>query len=912
MNRHPSTRVLVGLALAAALGSACGKGGASGPSTPGADSSAGGGSGSGVDAGNGARPGDSGPGGAPSSADGGVNGAVASSSGGSGASSGSGSGGDGGTAASDGGTPGGGEAGLPSAVQVPITDRTKVQLATNWKFMASDTLTGVESVAFDDGGWSSVSVPHTWDSVTAASNGIASHTSSWYRTHFTLTPADLQKRVYVYFEGAFQVADVYVNGQHLGQHRGGYTRFIFDASAAAVMGDNVLAVEVSSGACADCLPDGNTRLFKGYGGIYRKAWLVTTSAYHVATTDYASSGVYVTPSAVSAASATVSAKVLVTNDGAADKSFAVECDVDAPTGAAALTAKGSVMVKAGTTVPVMLTGTVTSPKLWAPGSPNLYSVVATVTVDGTITDAVGEHIGFRSYSVSPSDFTLNGVSTRLRGMSKHQETEYHATAVTDADLVADWDGLQDLGVNFVRLVHYPHAQIEYDLADQRGIMVWAEDGHTNGGNPTPNGDNLCREMVYQNWNHPSIVFWSAGNEASGVAATEEYGSVIKMADPSRPVVYASNGQSPTNVDFIFSNTYAGWYGGTMYDFLAAGDHWVSETGGGMVIGTHTADGFGMTHTADSYEPEEYGSLLNEVRFDDLFRNPTHVSAYAGWVYRDISDVKYKGLLNTKGLLTFAGYKKDVFYHFKSFLQKTPIVHLVGRSYFLRGANATGQGAVKAYSNAASLALSVNGTAQPAMANNLYKHPNGTPIKDVFYWPNALVPGKNDLSVTDGAGTTDTITVYYLGAGTTLPAASGAKVENLTASVGNAFFIDAPIGDQLPFYVDFDGTGDNTFDVVPAQVVGASWIATKRQSDPTKRTDLAFDLPAGADVYVMATKQATAPTWIAGGGFVDTGATGQWRDNTPKLVDYSLYKKTFPAASHVTLATTAIDYVVLVK
>jgi beta-galactosidase len=123
---------------------------------------------------------------------------------------------------------------------------------------------------------------------------------------------------------------------------------------------------------------------------------------------------------------------------------------------------------------------------------------------------VAEHIGFRTYKLTTTDFTLNGVSTRLRGVCKHQETEYHATAVSVSELTADWDNLSDLGVNYVRLVHYPHAQLEYDLADQRGIMVWSENGHTNSAAETANGDNINREMVYQNWNHPSIVFGGSG------------------------------------------------------------------------------------------------------------------------------------------------------------------------------------------------------------------------------------------------------------------------------------------------------------------------------------------------------------------------------------------------------------------
>ena len=446
----------------------------------------------------------------------------------------------------------------------PVTDRAKVQLNGPWKFIASNTLTGAQATNYPDGSWSSVSVPHTWDSV----NGVTEHTNSWYRTHFAIPSADAGKRLYVYFEGAFQVADVYVNGQHLGQHRGGYTRFIFDATSAIdVGGDNVLAVKVSNADCSDCLPDGTPRLFKGYGGLYRKVWIVKTNKYHVATTDYASSGVYITPSNVSAAAPSVSIRTLVTNDDTVGKTFTVRNFLTDENENILLSLQRSVAVAAGTTVAVTQSGTVNSPQLWSKSNPYLYNVHAEVWVDGAVRDAVHEHTGFRYYQLTSSDFRLNGVSTRLRGVSKHQETEYRASAVTDADLIQDWNNLEDLGVNYVRLVHYPHSELDYDEADRRGIMVWAENGHTNSGAPTPNGENITREMVYQNYNHPSIIFWSAGNEASGTTATSRYAAVIQAADSSRPVVYASNGQTPSNVDFIFRNTYAGWYTGSMYAFL---------------------------------------------------------------------------------------------------------------------------------------------------------------------------------------------------------------------------------------------------------------------------------------------------------------------------------------------------------
>lgn len=792
----------------------------------------------------------------------------------------------------------------------PVTDRAKIQLTGSWKFIASDTLNGAEARNYPDGSWASVSVPHTWDSVTS----VTKHSNSWYRKHFTISAADAGKRIHVYFEGAFQTATVYVNGQYLGQHRGGYTRFLFDATKAiTVGGDNVLAVKVSSADCSDCLPNGNTRLFKGYGGIYRKVWLLKTNKYHVATTDYASSGVYVTPSNVSAASASISIRTLVTNNDTVGKTLTVKNFLTDANENNVLTLQRNVTVPANTTAAVTQNGTVSNPRLWSPSSPYLYNVHAEVWVDGAIKDSVNERTGFRYYQLTSSDFTLNGASMRLRGVGKHQETEYRASAVTDAELIQDWDNLQDLGVNFVRLAHYPHAELEYDEADRRGIMVWAENGHTNGGSPTPNGDYITREMVYQNYNHPSIIFWSAGNEA-GQTAASQYAAVLQAADGSRPVVYASNGQTPANVDFIFKNTYAGWYSGTMYNFLTSSDHWISETGAGMVVGTHTANSFAMSYKVDVYEPEEYGTLVNEVRFHDLFNNPTHVPAFSSWVFREFAIDKYKGLINTKGFLTFSNYKKDVYYHYKTFLKTSPVVHVVGPHYFLRSANASGQGDVKVYSNASSVTLKINGVTKGARSNGGYSHPNGTRINNVFYWKNVLSLGKNVITATDAAGVSDSATVYYKGTGSTMPAESGAKVRNVTSSnlASRAYFINKPIADQRPFYWDFDSTGDNTFDFVPALVAGATWIATKRQSDAAKTTRLAFDLTAAATVYIMATKQATTPGWIVSAGFTDTGVTGRWRDNNLRLVSYKLYKRSFGGAARVSLGSSPIDYVVLIK
>ena len=144
-----------------------------------------------------------------------------------------------------------------------------------------------------------------------------------------------------------------------------------------------------------------------------------------------------------------------------------------------------------------------------------------INAGGRVSDAVTERVGLRTIAFKDKHFFLNGREVQFRGVNKHAQNEYEWNAVSDDDLRREWQGMADLGVTLVRLAHYPHSRLEYDIADERGIPVWAENGYagqiwTGPGNEeknvTPDGERLTREMVRQNWNHPAILFWSAGNE----------------------------------------------------------------------------------------------------------------------------------------------------------------------------------------------------------------------------------------------------------------------------------------------------------------------------------------------------------------------------------------------------------------
>ena len=799
----------------------------------------------------------------------------------------------------------------------PLFARQEVFL-TQWKFAPTPGQTGPEQPSFDDSRWQSISVPHTWNTKTETHT----HRAAWYRTHFTVSPAKTRKEIFVCFDGVGTVADVTLNGISLGSHRGTYTRFLFDATSAVHFGgDNVLAVRCDTDPAdtTDCLPRGDGyQLYHVPGGLYRRAFLLQTAPVHIDPTDCAASGVFLTPSAVSAQSAALAVKTLVRNDALTAETVTVTSRVVGSDGKNAAVLSGQITLPPHAHGTVIRQAQLLHPHLWSTTDPSLYTVTTTTSINGSISDTVTERTGFRFFQMTPATFFLNGVSTPLRGVAKHQETEEHGSAVSDTDLRRDWDDLHEMGVNFVRLAHYPHAQLEYDLADQLGMVVWAENGHSNPAPPTETGRQITREMVRQNYNHPSICFWSIGNEAIGtiadVGTLEDYAEVARAEDPTRLITYASSTAFCRGyaLDFVAVNRYNGWYGGTIagFDAHAAFYHWVSETGAGGVISIHSAADR-PTHAVNKYEPEEYQQEVAENRCETVFRTLSDaVPLFTWWTFRDFSDPRYKGI-NSKGMETFGGQRKDIWYLYQSFLKpQSPMVHLCGKPWFLRRALPPQTYTVKAYSNAPSLTLTVNGIVVGNKANGEYLLPNGTLSDNVFAWDNALSPGRNVVTVSDNAGHSDT-SVLYAEHGEENGLVRDLKSSNPSSP---AYFIAASVQPEMPFYDNFDGAGDNTFHAVPALLEGAEWITFSRPATASAQTTLSFTLAPNSgqtDVFLMRTQASPGPVLVPA-GWTETGVSGTWRDNALNLVPYALYRRTFAAGEAVSVPPIAADYVVLVK
>jgi beta-galactosidase len=818
-----------------------------------------------------------------------------------------------------------------------------------WEFCPDQTPEGAEPVFPKEAVWETVTLPHAF-----RLSGLNEHSSGWYRCTLSPSKEEQHNRFYLFLEGAGSVAEVFVNGTFTGRHRGGFTAAAFDLTDSLQFGtDNELLVRVNNrlSEAANCLSHSN--LYYTNGGLYRPAWLIKTHPVHIFP-DMGSTGVYLTPKDITDEKGRLQAETILRNTSGEPVQLHIRHLVFAPDGKPSGRFQTSAELPANSVQKVLAETEIPSPQRWDIGKPNLYTVRTEILLNGKVIDEITERTGFRTIQMKDGCFLLNGKELLVRGVCKHHQDEHTWNAMTDSQLRQEWEAIKDLGCNTVRLAHYPHRRFEYHLADEGGFAVWAENGLAGQKwdrgvkyetTPNEDGERVTREMVRQNWNHPSILFWSSGNETYQEVASH-YADIIRQEDSTRLITYASAGEKPANVDFVAGNTYQGWYGGHYTDFAKIPDNaYVSETGAGSWLTHHVPYGT-IRWDVDKFEPEEYNELFAEFRFQTIFRsNPNAHKMFLWWNFREFYNKKFKGNRNTKGILTLAGMPKDFYYLFRSFLRPDePVLHLCGRHHFYRQFEP--DNGVKVFSNAEQVELFINSVSQGIRQNGLYTQPDsikkegsktipvqGIAVNNVFFWKVPLQPGKNIIEARDNRGLSRSMVIYQKAAdGRTLPAAPDALVSDLKSSNPDnpAIFIDRPAESQGPFYYEVGGQSDNTFDELPKEVLGACWIATKRLSQEQNKTDLSFRVTKPAVVYVMYSlgtfpkhtlkkpdekaKAAAAELEQAlrAEGFADAGIRTTWRGHDLWLADCALMSRQMQAGQTLTIAGQTLDYVVLVK
>ena len=394
-------------------------------------------------------------------------------------------------------------------------ERADLLINSGWKFHKGD-VAGAGEVAFDDAGWDGVNLPHTWNAQDGQDGGSDFwRGSGWYRRTLNIETIG-EKRFYLHFEGALTTTDVYVNGKSVGQHKGGYAAFRFDITDHVQPGANMLAVKVDNAFDADVLPLSGDWTF--FGGIYRDLHLIVVDPVNIDLMDHASPGVYLMQVAVGEEQAEVEVRTRVLNESAERAQVNVRIDVIDHAGKVVATTDRSKRVGAGKSFDLVEKVVVEDPHLWhGQKDPYLYTARVAVTADDGSADVVEQPLGLRTFRVSPNQgFFLNGEHIKLHGVNRHQDRLDMGNALTAREHQEDFDLIREMGANTIRLAHYQHAEFFYDLCDQDGQIVWAELALVNGVTDSEafneNAKRQLKELIRQNYNHPSIVMWSVFNE----------------------------------------------------------------------------------------------------------------------------------------------------------------------------------------------------------------------------------------------------------------------------------------------------------------------------------------------------------------------------------------------------------------
>jgi beta-galactosidase len=666
-----------------------------------------------------------------------------------------------------------------AASYTPPPLRQLIGLDAGWRFIRS-SVPGSEEPGTDDSAWAKITVPHTWNAQDGQDGGTNYYRGvGWYRRHYTPPTGLAGRRLWLQFDGVNSVAEVWVNGSYLGQHKGGYARFRFDATSALRLGaDNVIAVRVSNARDPDTPPLGADFTF--FGGIYRDVSLVATDPLAVRMLDYAGPGVYLRQRSVTPTSAAVDVTTKVWNGSTGSRVVAVHAVVtDRAHNVVAEATSPPRAVAAGGGFQVVQPVQVANPRRWqGKADPYLYRVTVEVqdAATGTVVDAVSQPLGLRSIAVDPdTGLYLNGTHLALHGVNRHQDVLDRGTALTPADQIRDFDLMDEMGVNALRTAHYQQDQAVYDLADRRGYLVWTEIPLVNTISDTAafraDTAQQLRELIRQNYNHPSIAFWGIGNEqvADDPATNSLLATLAGIAhteDPDRFSTYAHSGSTTSKLadhsDVTGYNKYSGWYHDSVSDFGPLLDSLhasqptrrigISEYGAGASIFQHEAD---PTRPAPdgSFHPEEYQALFHEAYWRQIEARPYLWGTFVWNMFDFASDTRGEGDTlgrNDKGLVTYdRRTRKDAFYWYKANWTQTPFVYVTSRRWMDRIEPVT---TVKVYGNVDSVTLTVNG---------IVLGPAKTSTDHIYLWPGVtLSPGTNTIVATGiraGFAYTDTVT-----------------------------------------------------------------------------------------------------------------------------------------------------------
>ena len=591
-----------------------------------------------------------------------------------------------------------------------------------WKFTKGSPFEA-QLTGCDDSSWETVNIPHTWNDKDADDETPGFYRGPvWYRKQLFIDKSQEGRRAVIYFEGANQEVRFYLNGQFVGEHKGGYTRFCFDITPHLRYGqENLFTIYVNNVYNPNIPP--LSADFTFFGGIYRDVYLQFMNPVHIATNDYASSGVYIRTPEVNNSAASVEITTLLTNDMPQAAEIRVEniiCDAD---GKEVKKTQAEVKLAAGETkMDISKKIKIDSPRLWDIDDPYRYMVYTRILDKrkGTLLDEVVNPLGLRWFKFdSEKGFFLNGKGRKLIGTARHQDYFQKGNALRDELHVQDVLLLKEMGGNYLRVSHYPQDPVIMEMCDKLGIVTSVEIPVVNAVTETEeflhNSVEMAKEMVRQDFNRPSVMIWGYMNEiflrrpyTEGKQLEDYYRFTEKVAraleatireeDPSRYTMMAYHNMPQyyedahlTEIPMIQGwNLYQGWYEPDINEFQRLLDRAHKAYKGKVLMVTEY--GPGVDPRVHSYQPErfdfsqEYGLVYHKHYLNEMMKRP-FIAGSSLWNLNDFyseSRVDAVPHVNNKGVVGLNREKKDVYWFYKTALSRRPILVIGNREWKSRG------------------------------------------------------------------------------------------------------------------------------------------------------------------------------------------------------------------------------------
>lgn len=564
--------------------------------------------------------------------------------------------------------------------------------------------------------WNWVNIPHTWNNIDGQDGGNDLYRGTAFYAK-ELEKMDLPKadRYFLEIQGANSSAILYINGKKLANHDGGYSTWRVDITD-ALEDKNLFVFEVDNSQNDRVYPQNADFTF--YGGIYRDLNIIAVNESHFDLEYYGTPGIKVTPEVVGK-DAKVEVEVFVKNAEETQKLVYTLKD-----------AEGNVVAEKETpALETVASFKIENVHLWH-GKKDPYLYTAEVCLkEEEVLDNVSARFGCRTFEIHPENgFILNGEEYPLRGVSRHQDRWGIGNALLKEHHDEDMDLICELGATTIRLAHYQHDQYFYDLCDERGMVVWAEIPYisTHMPNGRENTISQMKELVVQNYNHPSIIVWGLSNEITMHGDSDEdlrenhviLNDLVHEMDKTRLTTMACVSMCSMDdpyvqiPDTVSYNHYFGWYGGD----TSQNGPWFDEFHAkypNIPIGCSEYGCEALNwHTSDPQQgdyTEEYQAYYHEELIKQFYTRKYMWATHVWNMFDFGADSRNEGGengQNHKGLITFdRKYKKDSFYAYKAWLSDEPFVHICGKRYVDRVEETT---KVTVYSNQPEVELFANG------------------------------------------------------------------------------------------------------------------------------------------------------------------------------------------------------------